>query len=48
MFIPIRPRRPGDPPPPSLRRLLVFVGAFFVMLLTVTGTALFLSGHPIF
>jgi hypothetical protein len=48
MLIPVRPPRPDDPPPPGLGRLLTMVGVFFVMLMTITGTALFLGGHPIF
>jgi hypothetical protein len=48
MFIPIRPPQPGDPPPPRLRTQLLYLGAFGLIFLAITGVALHLGGHPIY
>ena len=48
MFIPIRPRQPGDPPPPPLARRALYAGAFFVTMLAALGVSFFLGGRPIY
>jgi hypothetical protein len=48
MFIPIRPRQPNDPPPPTFRVQLMYLGAFLAIFVAITGVALYLGGRPIY
>lgn len=48
MFIPLRPRQPGDPPPPPFKVQLMYLGAFLAIFVVIIGVALFLGGRPLY